>query len=91
MHCDNLVDNFDWNINEPAYQKYPFQARTDRKIRQTSEKIQAQFQESQSSNSDKKDNNFSPNQLRFLEVMGSEKKNKPNNRSDSKSNNLDER
>ena len=22
-HCDNLLDNFDWNIREPVYQKHP--------------------------------------------------------------------
>ena len=78
MHCDK----------EPVYQKHPVQAGTDRKIRKTSKKIQDQFQESQSSDSDKKDNNFSPKQLRFLEVVGSKKKNKPYNRSDNQSNNL---
>ena len=48
MQCDNLLDDFDWNIKEPVYQKYPVQARADRKIRKTSEKIQDQSQESQS-------------------------------------------
>ena len=88
MYCDNLLDNFDWNIREPVYQKYLVQARADRKIRKTSEKIQDQSQESQStsSNSDKEDINFSPNQLRFLEKVRSEKKNKPNKRSDNQSN-----
>ena len=88
MYCDNLLDNFDWNIREPVYQKYLVQARADRKIRKTSGKIQDQSQESQStsSNSDKEDINVSPNQLRFLEKVRSEKKNKPNKRSDNQSN-----
>ena len=88
MHCDNLLDNFAWNIREPVYQKYPVQARADRKIRKTSKKIQNQSQEPQStsSDSDKEDINFSPNQLRFLEEVVSEKKNKPNSRKDNQSN-----
>ena len=44
-HCDNLLDNFDWNIREPVYQKHPVTA--DRKFRKTSEKIQDQSQQSQ--------------------------------------------
>ena len=77
MHCDNLLDNFDWNIREPAFQKRPFQARADCKTRKTGERIQDQPQEFQStpSESDKNDINFTPNQLRFLEGMGMEKKN----------------
>ena len=88
MHCDNFVDNFAWNIREPVYQKYPVQARADRKIRTTSKKIQNQSQEPQSTSSDsnKEDINFSPNQLRFLAEVVSEKKNKPNNRKDNQSN-----
>ena len=69
-HCDNLLDNFDWNIREPVYQKHPVTA--DRKFRKTSEKIQDQSQQSQStsSDSDKEDIYFSPNQLRFSEEVG---------------------
>ena len=73
---------------KPVYLKYPVQARADCKTRKTSEKIQDQSQESQSTSSDpdKEYINFSPNQLRFLEEVGSEKKNKPNNRSYDQSN-----
>ena len=76
MRCGNLLDNFDWNIKEPASQKHPVQARADRKTRKTSERIQDQSQESQStsSESDKEDINFTHNQLRFLEVVGKVKK-----------------
>ena len=92
MHCDSLLDNFDWNIREPASQNHPVQGRTDRKTRMTSERIQDQSQESQSTSneSDKGDINFASNQWRFLEGVGREKKNKPNNRSDCSSNNLNE-
>ena len=31
MHCNNLLDNFDWNIRKPVYQKYPVQARAGHK------------------------------------------------------------
>ena len=75
-HCDNLLDKFEWKIREPASQKHPVQVRTDHKTRKTSERIQDQSQESQltSSESDKEGINFTPNQLRFLEGMGREKK-----------------
>ena len=58
----------------------------------TIERIQDQNQESQSTSNEsgKEDINFTPNQLRFLEGVGREKKNKPNNRSDNSSNNLNE-
>ena len=47
MHCDNLLDNFDWNVIEPASQKHPVQARADRKTRKTGERSQDQSRESQ--------------------------------------------
>ena len=48
MHCYNLLDNFDWNIREPASHKHPIQTGADRKTRKASERIQDQSQECQS-------------------------------------------
>ena len=60
----------------------------------TSERIQDQSQKSQSTSneSNKKDINFTPNQLRILEGVGRDKKSQknPNNKSDNSSNNLNE-
>ena len=33
MHCDSLLDKFDWNIREPVSEKHPVQGGTDRKTR----------------------------------------------------------
>ena len=61
IHYDNLLDNFDWKIREPASQKDPVQTRTDSKARKASEIIQDQFQESQStSNSESSRISISP-------------------------------
>ena len=67
VHRYNLPDNFDWKIKEPASQKHPLQARADRKTRKASKRIKDQSQEclSTSSESNKGDINFTPNQLRF--------------------------
>ena len=75
MHCYNLLDNFDWNIREPASHKHPIQTGADRKTRKASERIQDQSQECQStsSTSGKEDINLTSNQLRFLEGMGRDK------------------
>ena len=75
MHCYNLLDNFDWNIREPASHNHPVQTRADRKTRKSSERIQDQSQECQStsSTSGKEGINFTPKQLRFLEGMGRDK------------------
>ena len=89
MQCYNLLDNFDWNIREPASQKHLVQSRTDRKTRKATERIQDQSQEGKSTSceSDKEYINCTPNQLRFLERMGRDKKIQ-NNRSDNSFNNL---
>ena len=76
MHCDNLLYNFEWNIREPGSQNHPVEAKIDYKTSKTSERTKNQSQEFQStsSKSNKEDINFIPNQLRFLEWVGREKK-----------------
>ena len=76
MHCDNLLDNFDWNIRKPASKKRPVQARADHETRKASERIQDQPQESQStsSDSDKQNINFNPSKFKYLEEIGRDKK-----------------
>ena len=67
LHRYNLPDNLDQNIRKLASQKHPLQARADRKTRKASKRIKDESQEclSTSSESNKGDINFTPNQLRF--------------------------
>ena len=78
--------------SEPASKKHAVQAKTDCKTKKTSDRVQDQSQESQStsSESDKEDINFTTKQLRVLEWTGRDKKKKPNSRSDNSSNKLNE-
>ena len=78
MHCYNLLDNFDWNIREPASQKHPVESRVDRKTRKASQRIQNQSLEFQSTSndSDKENINLIYKQLKFLEGMGRDKRKK---------------
>ena len=90
MLRDNFLDKFEWKIRQPASQKHPVQPRTDHKTKKTSERVQDQSQECQSTSSvsDKGDTDFILKQIKLFEWMRKEKKKKPNNRRNNSSNNL---